>query len=72
LIAVLGKTDPGSQPRHKGISVLLVEKGDGVSVSKDLGKLGYKGVESCEIVSPIAGCQPMRCSAGLKGTASLR
>lgn len=50
LIGLLCKTDPTADPPHKGMSVLLVEKGPGVGVSGDLPKLGYKGVESCEIV----------------------
>ena len=49
LIALLCKTDPKAEPKHKGISILLVEPGDGFTVSKDLPKLGYKGVESCEL-----------------------
>ncbi|MCW2752338.1 MAG: Butyryl-CoA dehydrogenase, partial [Aeromicrobium sp.] len=49
LIALLCKTDPKAQPRHDGISILLVEHGPGLTVSRDLPKLGYKGVESCEI-----------------------
>jgi alkylation response protein AidB-like acyl-CoA dehydrogenase len=49
LIALLCKTDPTAQPRHKGISVLLVEHGPGLTVSRDLPKLGYKGVETCEL-----------------------
>ncbi|WP_153505636.1 acyl-CoA dehydrogenase family protein [Cumulibacter manganitolerans] len=49
LVALLCKTDPSAQPRHKGISILLVEKVPGFEVSKDLPKLGYKGVESCEL-----------------------
>ncbi len=49
LIALLCKTDPAATPRHKGISVLLVEHGPGLTVSRDLPKLGYKGVESCEL-----------------------
>ena len=49
LIALLCKTDPAAVPRHRGISVLLVEHGDGLVVSRDLPKLGYKGVESCEL-----------------------
>jgi alkylation response protein AidB-like acyl-CoA dehydrogenase len=49
LIALLCKTDPSATPRHKGISVLLVEHGPGLTVSRDLPKLGYKGVESCEL-----------------------
>jgi alkylation response protein AidB-like acyl-CoA dehydrogenase len=50
LIALLCKTDPAARPRHKGISVLLAEPGEGLTVSRDLGKLGYKGVETCELV----------------------
>jgi alkylation response protein AidB-like acyl-CoA dehydrogenase len=49
LIALLCKTDPDARPRHAGISVLLVEHGEGLVVSRDLPKLGYKGVESCEL-----------------------
>jgi len=49
LIALLCKTDPGATPRHRGISVLLVEHGPGLEVSRDLPKLGYKGVEACEL-----------------------
>jgi alkylation response protein AidB-like acyl-CoA dehydrogenase len=49
LIALMCKTDPGASPKHKGISILLVEKVPGLEVSKDLPKLGYKGIESCEI-----------------------
>lgn len=49
LIALLVKTDPQATPRHEGISILLVEHGPGLVVSRDLPKLGYKGVESCEL-----------------------
>ncbi len=55
LIALMCKTDPQAEPRHRGVSILLVEKepdadGGGLTVSRDLKKLGYKGVESCELV----------------------
>ena len=50
LIALLCKTDPSAVPRHRGVSVLLVESPtEGLTVSRDLPKLGYKGVESCEL-----------------------
>ncbi|MER5259471.1 acyl-CoA dehydrogenase family protein [Streptomyces sp. NPDC002855] len=49
LIALMCKTDPAATPAHKGISILLVEHGPGLTVSRDLPKLGYKGVESCEL-----------------------
>jgi alkylation response protein AidB-like acyl-CoA dehydrogenase len=66
LIALLCKTDPTVTPRYQGISVLLVEHGPGLTVSRDLPKLGYKGVESCELsfdnyrvaTSAILGGQP--------------
>ncbi|MEV6444912.1 acyl-CoA dehydrogenase family protein [Amycolatopsis sp. NPDC051716] len=49
LVALLCKTDPHADPAHAGISILLAEKGAGFDVSRDLPKLGYKGVESCEL-----------------------
>lgn len=49
LVALLCKTDPHAEPAHAGISILLAEKGPGFHVSRDLPKLGYKGVESCEL-----------------------
>ena len=50
LIALLCKTAPQARPRHRGVSVVLVESpADGLTVSRDLPKLGYKGVESCEL-----------------------
>lgn len=49
LIALLCKTDPDAVPAHAGISILLAEHGPGLVVSRDLPKLGYRGVESCEL-----------------------
>jgi alkylation response protein AidB-like acyl-CoA dehydrogenase len=49
LIALLCKTDPDVRPAHAGLSILLVEPGSGLTISRDLAKLGYKGVESCEL-----------------------
>ena len=48
--ALLVKTDPNAQPRHKGMSMFLAEKGKGFRVSKKLEKLGYKGIDSAELV----------------------
>ena len=51
VLPVLVKTDSGATPPHRGMSVLLIDsKSAGFSVSRDLGKLGYKGTESCEVV----------------------
>jgi alkylation response protein AidB-like acyl-CoA dehydrogenase len=48
--ALLVKTDPGAEPRHKGMSMLLAEKGPGFRVGRKLEKLGYKGIDSAELV----------------------
>jgi len=48
--ALLVKTDPDAEPRHKGMSMFLAEKGEGFRVSKKLEKLGYKGIDSAELV----------------------
>jgi alkylation response protein AidB-like acyl-CoA dehydrogenase len=50
VLPVLVKTDPTATPAHQGMSLLLVDTTTpGFEVSRDLGKLGYKGTESCEI-----------------------
>jgi alkylation response protein AidB-like acyl-CoA dehydrogenase len=49
LAAVLCRTDPAADPPHRGMSVLLLEHDPGMTVSANLGKLGYRGVETCEI-----------------------
>jgi len=49
VVALLCKTDPDAAPAHRGVSLLLAEPGPGFVVSRDLPKLGYKGVESCEL-----------------------
>ncbi|MCO7196620.1 acyl-CoA dehydrogenase family protein [Pseudonocardia sp. McavD-2-B] len=50
-LPVLVKTDPSASPAHTGMSILLVEAGTpGFEVTADIGKLGYKGTESCEVV----------------------
>lgn len=47
---LLAKTDPAAQPAHRGMSAFLIEKGaPGMSVGRDIDKLGYKGVETCEL-----------------------
>ncbi len=48
--AVLVKTDPEAQPRHKGMAMFLCEKGPGFTASRKLEKLGYKGIDSAELV----------------------
>jgi alkylation response protein AidB-like acyl-CoA dehydrogenase len=44
------RTDPNADPPYKGISAFIVEKGPGFHVVRDIDKLGYRGVETCELV----------------------
>lgn len=46
---LLVKTDPAAQPRHKGMSMLIAEKGPGFNVVGKLKKLGYRSIDSCEL-----------------------
>jgi alkylation response protein AidB-like acyl-CoA dehydrogenase len=48
--ALLVKTDPDAAPRHKGMSMFIAEKGPGFRVSRKLEKLGYKGIDSAELI----------------------
>ncbi|MBU3652970.1 MAG: acyl-CoA dehydrogenase [Limnohabitans sp.] len=48
-LALLVKTDPKASPAHKGMSLLIAEKGPGFIVSKKLDKLGYKGIDTCAL-----------------------
>jgi alkylation response protein AidB-like acyl-CoA dehydrogenase len=55
-VMLLAKTDPEADPPHRGMTALILEKAPGVheqpglTVSRPLRKLGYKGVESTELV----------------------
>jgi alkylation response protein AidB-like acyl-CoA dehydrogenase len=56
VLPVLVKTDPWATPAHRGMSLLMVERGTpGFEVTRDIEKLGYKGPESSEVV--LAGCR---------------
>ena len=46
---LLVKTDPQAEPRHKGMSLFLAEKGPGFIVTRKLKKLGYRGIDTCEL-----------------------
>ena len=49
-VALVAKTDPDASPPRKGISMFIAEKGDGFRPSKKLEKLGYKGIDSAELI----------------------
>jgi alkylation response protein AidB-like acyl-CoA dehydrogenase len=48
--ALLVKTDPDAEPKSRGMSMFIAEKAPGFTVSKKLEKLGYKGIDSAELV----------------------
>lgn len=48
--ALLVKTDPKAQPRHRGMSLFIAEKGAGFHVGRKLDKLGYRGIDTAELV----------------------
>ena len=50
ILAVLVKTDINAQPAHRGMSLLLIEKGPGFTVTRKLDKLGYRGIDTAELV----------------------
>ena len=49
-LLLLVKTDSEAQPRHKGMSMLIAEKCDGFVVANKMKKLGYKSIDTCELV----------------------
>lgn len=68
VLPTLVKTDPGTSPAHKGMSVLLIDSDlPGFLVSRDIPKLGYKGTESCEIVFDNVRVPANRLLGGVEG-----
>ena len=62
---VMVKTDPDALPAHRGISALVVEKGPGFTVGPDMEKLGYRGLDTCELL--FDNCRvPARNLVGMK------
>ena len=50
IYSLVAKTDPSADPPYKGISLFAAEKdAPGVTVGRQLDKLGYKGIETCEV-----------------------
>ncbi|MEV5354942.1 acyl-CoA dehydrogenase family protein [Streptomyces sp. NPDC052693] len=67
-LPVIVKTDPSASPKHKGMSVLLVEQDTpGFGVLKDIGKLGYKGPETCEVLLDNARVPVANLLGGVEG-----
>ena len=67
-LPVLVKTDPDASPAHSGMSILLVAADTpGLLVTRDLGKLGYKGPETCEVVLDDAVVPAENLLGGIEG-----
>jgi alkylation response protein AidB-like acyl-CoA dehydrogenase len=50
VFAVLARTDEDAEPRHRGMSCLVVEKPvEGLVVGQHLDKLGYRGLDTSEL-----------------------
>src|SRR5207244_12324856 len=66
--ALLAVTDTGAQPRHRGMSCFIVEKGaPGLAVVKSIGKLGYKGVDTAELLFEDFACPAANLVGGVEG-----
>jgi alkylation response protein AidB-like acyl-CoA dehydrogenase len=66
--ALLAVTDGTAQPRHRGMSCFIVEKGaPGLAVVKSIGKLGYKGVDTAELVFEDFPCPATNLVGGVEG-----
>ena len=48
--ALLVKTDPDAEPRYRGMSLFIAPKAPGFAVGKKIEKLGYKCIDSAELV----------------------
>ena len=67
IYAIVCKTDPHADPPHRGISILLGEKGPGLDVVRDIPKLGYRGVETTEIAFEDYRTPPTNLLGGTEG-----
>ena len=66
--ALLALTDPAASPPHRGMSCFIVEKGaPGLTVVKSIAKLGYKGVDTAELVFDGFPCPAANLVGGVEG-----
>jgi alkylation response protein AidB-like acyl-CoA dehydrogenase len=66
--ALLALTEPDARPRHRGMSCFIVEKGaSGLEVVKSIAKLGYKGVDTAELVFDGFPCPAANLVGGVEG-----
>ena len=65
--ALLVKTDPKADPRHRGMSLFIAEKGPGFSVPRKLPKLGYRGIDTVEMLFQDYRIPAARLVGGVEG-----
>jgi alkylation response protein AidB-like acyl-CoA dehydrogenase len=65
--AILVKTDPEAQPRHKGMTMFVAEKGEGFTVGRKIKKLGYRAIDSAELVFDNHRVEADRLIGGVEG-----
>ncbi len=66
--ALLALTDPTARPPHRGMSCFIVEKGHpALKLVKSIGKLGYKGVDTAEIIFDEFPCPAASLVGGVEG-----
>ena len=65
--ALLTKTDAEAQPRHKGMTMFVVEKGEGFTVGRKIKKLGYRAIDSAELVFDDHRVEADRLIGGVEG-----
>lgn len=65
--ALLVKTDPRAEPRHRGMSLFIAEKGAGFSVPRKLPKLGYRGIDTVEMLFQDYRIPAARLIGGVEG-----
>ncbi|SVC92176.1 uncharacterized protein METZ01_LOCUS345030, partial [marine metagenome] len=71
-VALLVKTDTEIEPRHRGMSLFFAEKGPGFSASRKLKKLGYKGIDSAELMFDDYRISPDNLIGGKEGEGFLQ
>jgi alkylation response protein AidB-like acyl-CoA dehydrogenase len=65
--AILTKTDPDAHPRHKGMTMFVAEKGAGFTVGRKIKKLGYRSIDSAELVFDDHRVEADRLIGGVEG-----
>lgn len=58
VVMLLVVTDPAAAPRHRGLSLIIAERGDGMNAGRHIEKLGYNGIETIELILDNYRCTP--------------